>query len=316
MNDLEGWLRKYAIYSSKDTHKAPIHVLFQKYPPTLLSERGMLSYVYKCENIPWVVKEAKWELDLHFADRIKLSIPKNIGEKLLVDRLLPRPEEIFRQYSQYQKVLLYLGVSTEGNYFHPDLADIAHTQLQIREHLVDYLDVVTKEFTTRHTDVLAKILLSDLKYKNFLPKEYMIIGKGYHAKNLGRDTSYIFQEYIAGAPLHDIDHSILKKNSSLRQELIVLIYLMFLLYKKEHLVVDTRPRSPLIQTLDWIMKTENIVLSRSGVTLIDTRWCWYTKDDIVRRGLIIPNFALWRMHNWFNKLLYWEKKEVTYQGQM
>lgn len=303
MQSLESWLRQHATYSPDQLKIAPIRDLLASHQIEPLSHRGMLSYVYKFKDTPWVVKEGKWNMDLHFLGDLKLKFPVEVAEKILRDRVLPREAEISRQYALYLKLIRYLGVFSVDNYYHPEITAIRLQQLTLRENLAQYIDEVSEDFKIKYPEHLKFILESELKYKNFLPKEYLVVGEGWHPDNKQRQTYFIFQEFIPGQAIHDISLTHLVADDNKRHELILFTFLLLLFYKHEKLVIDTRPRSPAAQIHQWLMKTDNIFVSESGLTLIDTRSCWHAEDDLFRRGLLIPDVTMWNIQWWFNKLL-------------
>lgn len=306
MDPIEKWLTKHAIYDPEQIRPAPVRDIFKKYAISTLSNHGMLSYVYKFNDYPWVVKEGKWNVDLHVLGDLKFTVPMQVGEKVLRDRILPRHSEISRQYGLYLKLIKYLGFFSTTNYSHPDLPSIRLQQLLLRDHLSSYITDLHHVFKIKYRDALEEILTSDLKYKNFLPKEFTVVGESWHPDNGGRETYFIFQEYVAGSSLHDTPWKSIETSDSQRRELILLLFLLLLFYKREKLVVDTRPRSPAAQIHEWVMKTDNIFVSDSGFTLVDTRWCWQAEEDLFRRGLLVPEFTVWRLHWWLNHLLHLE----------
>lgn len=99
-------------------------------------------------------------------------------------------------------------------------------------------------------------------------------------------TYFIVQDFIKGRLLHDLEDDDFSED--VIYQLIIMIYLILLMRIHEHLLPDTRPRYPVKEASDWVMKTDNIIVSKKRVTFIDTRWFWDMRDNWVKRGGIIP----------------------------
>lgn len=304
MSNWEDFLRSESVFGVDSWKMSTIDEVLEEYDLELLSDQGMFSYSYRIRGEPWVVKEGRWNVDLKLVGDAKFKVPSFLSDLVFKGRGLPRKEEVLRQYEVYLRAVRYLGFFDDENYWHPDLDAIRKEQVEIRDSLKDEMEEMCARFSIKHTDRLWNILDSDARYTNFLPKEYLLVGKGLHRENKDRVTSFIVQEYVPGMSLHDVNWKELLENQELRDELVVLIVLLLVFYRKEKLLVDTRPKHPATELFDWLMKTDNIFVNKHGFWLVDTRWCWSAEDDFVSRGLVIPNLAVQRWVWCLNRLLH------------
>ena len=148
---------------------------------------------------------------------------------------------------------------------------------------------------------LKTILEAELKYHNFLPKEYLLIGDSISEENKGKPTFFIVQKFVKGQLLHDVDDR--KLSTDVQKQLVLLTYLILLMNYQIHLVPDTRPRYPLFQAYNWLTKTDNIIVSENQVKFIDTRFFWDYKASFVRRGFVIPDMIIGLSKNYINEML-------------
>jgi hypothetical protein len=267
-----------------------------------LSE-GIQARVFRVRGLPWVVKEARWDLELPLHPRLSLPLDAALFDRLwaLVGfDFLPRPSFVLRQYQEYLSLVRYFGVSSPAwAKRHPALAAVRNDQLTIRRDLLARLAPTLR----RHrlpVDPLAQ-LISQVRDHNFLPEEYLLFGPSLSAQNEGLPTSFIVQAFVSGQPLHDIDPLTLPRDS--QAQLTLLLLLMLLLHEEEGLVPDTRPRSLLTQGHEWLLKTDNILIGpATGVTIVDTRWCWRTRGNLAVRGGPIPDLTLLSARQLLRKL--------------
>jgi hypothetical protein len=295
VNKFENTLRIYAIFSPNisNIRLAPTFRLFDPKKISLLSG-GLSARVFKLKNMDWVVKEGRWDLDLNLFGDAKLPMPAQLTEKVLnlfSFTFLPSTKEILRQYKAYLKFVQYFGYfSKEDEYYHPNLDLIFNSQKNTRDSLIFYLDELENFYKIKFNQKLSEILSSDIKYHNFLPKEYLLIGKSISPINKDKNTYFIVQEFIKGTLLHDIDEKTISNN--IKRQMVLLSYLILLMNYQTHLVPDTRPRNYFNPSSSWLTKTDNIIVSENSVKFIDTRWLWDYKSNPIKRGLIIPDMIL------------------------
>jgi len=295
VNKFENTLRIYAIFFPDATNfrLAPTQRLFD---PKLLEflSTGINARVYKFRNTNWVVKEGRWDLNFNLFGDAKLPLPAELTEKVLnlfSFTFLPSTKEILRQYKAYLKFVQYFGYFTkEDEYYHPNLDLILNAQKNIRDSLVFYLDDLEDFYKVKFNPKLKRILESEIKYHNFLPKEYLLVGKSISPMNNKKNTYFIVQEFIKGTLLHDVDEE--KLENVVKEQMVLLAYLILLMNFQIHLVPDTRPRYFLAPGVNWLTKTDNIILTNVSVKFIDTRWFWDYKSNLIKRGLIIPDMII------------------------
>jgi hypothetical protein len=294
-NRFENTLKLYAVFSPENSNikMAPTHRLFNPKDLSYISS-GINARVFKMKNSDWVVKEGRWDLDINLFGDAKLPLPAQLTEKLLSIfsfTLLPSIKEILRQYKAYLKFVQYFGYfEKDDSYYHPNKDLIFNAQKNIRDSLVFYRDDLEKHYKIDLGPDIDRILNSEVKYHNFLPKEYLLVGKSISKENRNKTTYFIVQEYVKGTLMHDYDDSTL--SPEIRSQLILLVYLILLMNYQIHLVPDTRPRYPIIQIDNWLTKTDNIMLNNKEVKFIDTRWLWDYNSNIIKRGLFIPDMIV------------------------
>ena len=294
-NRFENTLKLYAVFSpdNKNIKMAPTQRLFNMHDLEFISN-GLNARVYKMKNTDWVVKEGRWDLDLNLFGDAKLPLPAELTEKVLnlfSFTFLPSIKEILRQYKAYLKFVQYFGYfEKKDSYYHPNQDLIFNAQKNIRESLVFYRDELERYYKINLDPKIDEILNSDVKYHNFLPKEYLLVGKSISRENRGKTTYFIVQEYIKGTLMHDNDESALSQET--KRQMVLLVYLILLMNYQIHLVPDTRPRYPILQVNNWLTKTDNIIINNNDVKFIDTRWMWDCNSNIIKRGLIIPNMII------------------------
>lgn len=257
--------------------------------------KGLNTRVFKIGDTGWVLKEGRWDLDANLFKNLNISLPTGPTESVLNKfelYFLPNQEEIKRQYGLYLDMVEYYGYfKKEGSYYHPNLGVIFREQELLRKTFLKFLDSVCKEFGIDSLQSqLSELLTEDLLETNFLPKEYLLFGKSFSEENKGKDTYFIFQEMFQGRMLHDI--SIDQVDHKTKNRLVLLGYILLLMSITKELVPDLRPRYFVTEGYDWFFNTDNIMVSDTEVKFIDTRWMWNMKDNVVKRGIIIPELTI------------------------
>lgn len=256
--------------------------------------KGLNTRVFKIKDRPWVLKEGRWDLDFNFLENLNIKLPAQITEDFLKQfdfYFLPNKPEIKRQYELYLKFINYFGYfDIDRSYHHPNLDGIIDGQKEIRRNLIETKPLIEKKYSLKLNLIIDEILKSELSYHNFLPNEYLLYGKSFTDKNKGNDTYFIFQEYIKGQLLHD--HKSFKDEKINLAYSILLAYLVLLISAKENYIPDLRPRNVASKINDWFLKTDNVMLTENGLKFIDTRWMWGLDDNLVKRGVLIPEMTL------------------------
>jgi len=287
----EQMFRRYSIFSTDEklVRIAPTLSMFERSKLEPISQ-GIMSRVYKMKDKDWVVKEGRYDLDIELFGDKRLPLSATLMEKfynLFSQSFKPTLKGTLDQYRYYLKFVEYFGFfSTPESYFHPNLATIHSVQRHLRNSLLFYKPEIEKHFKFNLNDKIDEILLSDSRLHNFLPKEYLFYGKSISPQNKGRDTSFIVQAFVKGNVIHDVDETNLPIENT--RQLILLLYLILLMDYQTGLLPDTRPKYMATQAYDWLLKTENIMLSKDGIKFIDTRWMWDRNTNFVKRGFIIP----------------------------
>jgi hypothetical protein len=299
-------LRHYALYTP-DEHAiklAPTQRLFDLKKLKFISN-GLQARVFKLRGLDWVVKEGRWDLDLNLFGPAKLPLPAELTERILnlfSFTFLPDKKEILRQYKAYLKFIQYFGYfQSEDDYYHPNLELITNAQKNIRDSLSFYKDDLEAFYKIKFHPNIDKVINSEVKYHNFLPKEYLLIGKAVSAENKGRNTYYIIQEFVKGDLLHDMNVG--QFSNEIKKQMALMVYLMLLMRYQINLVPDTRPRYPFLQINNWLTKTDNVILTKDQVKFIDTRWFWDYKSNFIKRGAIIPDMIINLSKSYINVLL-------------
>lgn len=304
--NFEKELQLYAIYSpdKRSVRFAPTQKIFGTRKLKFISS-GLQARVYKIEDIDWVVKEGRWDLELNLFGNTKLPLPAAFTEKALQAfsyTFLPTIPEILRQYKAYLKFIQYFGYFDKKEcYYHPNLDLIINAQRHIRASLSFHREDLEEYYKMKFKGPLDEILKSDLANHNFLPKEYLLIGKGVSNENQNRTTFFIVQEFVKGELLHDLDPKLL--SPFIKKQLTLMIYLILLMNYQIHLVPDTRPRYPILQVSNWLTKTDNVIASNDQLKFIDTRWFWDYNSNPIKRGLIIPDMIINLAKSYINVLL-------------
>lgn len=305
MDKIEKKIQNYAVYSPGLYKLAPVTEILKGKKLKKIGE-GMLGRVFRIVDENWVIKEGRWDLDFDLFGNTKLPLPAELTERIMgifSFRFLPRPKEIARQYKQYLTFAQYFGYFTsKDSYHHPNLDLLVRAQKNIRESLLFYKKDIEDFYKIKLNHKLDSILASEIKYHNFLPKEYLLVGKSISKANQGKETYFIFQEYVEGKLLHDIEDENL--SDSTFYQLILIMYLTLLLNLREGLLPDTRPRYPLYQLYNWVTNTDNIIVSsKDQLKFIDTRFFWETQSNFIRKGGVISDLIINLTKNYLNYLL-------------
>lgn len=298
MSGLEYILRQYATYTADQIRIAPIGNILKSYTLRPLSH-GLQTRVYHIENEEWVVKEGRWDIEFAVNKHISMPLPSDFLEdvfRYFQTSFLPTPEQIKRQYHWYLQFAQYFGYfrtrrcKTAPRFYSPTCSTLMCKQHDIREQIPSYVAHIEKKYNILIPNRIKEVLSSKLRFHNFLPKEYMLIGKGQRKEHANRLTYYIFQPYIPGPTLHDVSYASISKNA--QHQLFLLAFLILLMHDKLNMVPDTRPRYPLTEVFNWLTKTDNVIVSQHGLKFVDTRWLWETKGNFVKRGLFIPEMVV------------------------
>jgi hypothetical protein len=287
----EKLIQRYAIYTpdEKSVKIAPTRTIFDPSKLELLSG-GMQARVFKHKEFDWIIKEGRWDLELDLFGTGKMPINIKFMEKalsLFSFSFTPKLKEVIRQYDLYLKFAQYFGFfDKKGSYFHPNLELMVSAQRHLRNSLLYYKPELEKHFKFKINSKIDSILLSDLRLHNFLPKEYLLYGKSISKENKDQLTYFIVQDYVEGVNLNKLDETALPPE--ITKQIIVLLYLILLMDYQIGLLPDTRPEFVIIQMYNWLLKTENIIVSDKDVKFIDTRWLWDKNDNFIKRGTIIP----------------------------
>lgn len=291
-DEFEQQLRKHAIYTADELTTAPIAKLLKGKTLEFIGS-GLNARVFKLKDSDWVIKEGKWDVkvDITF---IKLPLPAVLLEKvagLFKFVFLPRQKVISQQYRDYIAFAGYFGYFPNDQvYSHPQREMIFNLQRNIRNSLIDYVPHVEHTYQIKIPNKVLEILSSDIRFHNFLPQEYLLMGTSLSPENQGKPTYFIVQKFIKGKLMHDVDLS--QVNGKLRQQLILFAYLELLMNAQVEMIPDTRPRSPL-ESFNWLTKTDNIIVTeKAGLVFIDTRWMWRIRSNLIARGFIIPELAI------------------------
>ncbi|MDQ7021147.1 MAG: hypothetical protein Q9M91_04900 [Candidatus Dojkabacteria bacterium] len=267
---------------------------------------GLLGRVYKIKDTTWVIKEGRWDLSFDFLLGIKLPVPARFLEFILKPfnfKFLPNPKEILKQYGEYLEFAQYFGYfETDKQYYHPNREVIFRAQKTIRDSLLLYKPRLEEKYGFTFDPKIDEVLNNpETRYHNFLPKEYLIIAKSISKENKGRITSIIFQEFVEGKLLRDIPDKKLQRK--LKEQLILMCYLILIMHLEKNWLPDTRPRYFLFEAYNWLTKTENIIVTEKELKFIDTRWMWDTDTNFIRKGMVIPNLVINKSKSTIQSLL-------------
>lgn len=289
---IESLIKRYAIFSDneKNVRIAPIRSIFHKEKLSMLSE-GIQARIFKHKDYSWVIKEGKWDLQLELFGTGKIPINAILAEKVMnffSFTFRPHLKEVLRQYNLYLTFSKYFGYfEKKDSFYHPQIESLLTEQRHIRNSMLYYKPELEKHFNFKINPKIDSILLSENRFHNFLPKEYLLYGPSISTENANNLTYYIIQEFIEGVNLDKLDETNLQPKST--EQIILLLYLILLLDYQKGLLPDTRPKYLISQMYNWLLKTDNIKITKDNdVKFIDTRWLWNRNDNFIKRGLIIP----------------------------
>lgn len=294
-DDIERFLRKHSVFS----HTAYIPADVSEIVDTNDLEQigmGIHQRVFRIKDTNWIVKEGRWDLSMEFPILGHADLPSWFFDRLWrffgAQPLNPHIWHVLEEYRTYLEFTHYFGFfENDSVYFHPNRDLIFMTQKNIRSSLLLFKPEIEREYGINLNGKLSKIFTEDVRFHNFLPREYLVIGKSLSKQNKGRTTSLIFQEFVPGHVVREISDQTLNEKS--RRQLVLLIYLILLMHMQIRLVPDTRPRYAFFEVYNWLTKTDNIIVSGDGLKFIDTRWFWDTKSkNLLRKGFIIPHLTM------------------------
>jgi hypothetical protein len=304
MSDFEDLIRLHALRSPDEIVCIPIMEYLKAYTFEPISQ-GTFFRVYKVVGHPWVMKEGRWDVHLNIHDRIQVPIHPELSgilSKRFSSEIFPTYDEIKRQYKDYLQFVEYFGYFERSeDSFYDHHSQILLNQKSIRDSLVDLLPLIESEYRIKISKKILAILDSETRYYNFLPKEYCVVAPSISPENKGRDTVFIFQEFVAGTRLHDLKRKRMTYHQ--KAQLILLVYLILVMHYQIGLIPDTRPRYPVLELFGWLPKTDNIIIGADGVRFVDTRWFWETQANFIKRGAVIPELSLSATKNYLNWLL-------------
>ena len=284
-------LKKHATFNPDKLNDSPIKEVLKGRTLKHIGG-GHNARVFKIEGEDWVVKEGKWDITFEAAF-IKLPLPASIIDRLMglfSFFFLPRKKVIKDQYRDYLAFAGYFGYFEGDSYDHPNQQLMFNLQQNIRNSLVQYIPQVEGYYNIKIKPEVVEVLKSKVRNHNFLPREYMLYGPSISRENKGKDTYFIFQDFIDGVLMHDYDINTADKR--LRQQLILFAYLQLLMNAQIDMIPDTRPRTA-GESFNWLTMTDNIIVNpKRGLVFIDTRWMWRVKSNFVSRGFLIPELAI------------------------
>lgn len=298
--DLTTQLREYAIYSPREIKQTNMQELLSGYDLELIGI-GMNARVFRLKGTDWVVKEGRWDMKLVLPAGVAVPMPVKLlkkGMEFVAFDFFPDKAEVARQYKQYLNLVEYMGYFGKQawyrrafkDYYHPNIDLINSAQKAIRTSLAYYIPQLEKYYNFKFEPGLEEVLKSPVKYHNFLPAEYLLYGESISPANKGKSTYFIFQKFIQGKLLHDVEKDTWPRK--LAYEMILFSYLLLLMNYQLHIIPDTRPRN-YTEVITWLTKTDNIVVSGYGAKFVDTRWYWETRSfNPTRRGFIVSELAI------------------------
>jgi hypothetical protein len=295
---LEHRIREWNVQTPLKPREAPVSLWLHEQDVRLLS-RGIQHRVYRIENEPWVVKEARWDLELDLFQNLTIPLHAEMTESILKQfslSFLPTGEHMHDQRTRYRKAAAYLGYRSDRSD-----AELSAEQQAVRDRLPQSLDRLQNAYGIVLPRELDRILSSPASRHNFLPEEHLLYGESYAPENREKKTFYLFQEFIRGHTLHDTDLELMSLEH--RQQLTVFLTLMLLMYEEIGLVPDMRPRYLITEAVDWLAKTDNVIVGEKGLVLIDTGWFWERHAPLVRRGIILPERTIGHAKSLLLKLL-------------
>jgi len=289
MPPLELLFQSYQIHSLTECDEKNFAEICEQYTCEFLGKWFFVRAFRICES-DWVIKEGRWDIDIPLVFWTKNIHGQSI-QKLLSPfayKFLPTKEEAWRQYQDYLLMARYFGFFDEKYNYYPEYESITHFQNGLRWNMGIFGDILRARFDIK----LSEDFVENLPiFHNFLPREYMGYGTSMSPENKWKKTSYIAQEFIHGKPFSD------KKIEEFTKDELRQIYLLWILilicYIQTGKIPDTRPTKDPKHWGQWFLHTENIfVTDLQGVKMVDTRWLWNVDENIVKRGIMIPELIL------------------------
>lgn len=304
-NKLEQKLINYAIFDKSNIKLAPVAEILEDFDFEEIA-MGWHTRVYKLKDNSWVFKEGRWDFSVEFLGDLRFPLPQwgaDMIFKSMGHEYFPTEKGIIKDYEDYLKFAQYFGYFGDSSYGNiPGIDFVRTAQKFFRNSLIYKKSEVERHYGIELSENIFKVLESDIKYHNFLPKEYLLIGKSINPKNGDKITSYIFQEFIKGQSLRNVDVKNLDKTN--KQKVALMIYLILIMNMEIKLLPDTRPRYAFFEAYDWLTKTDNIMINEKlGPKFIDTRWFWDSSANVIKRGFIIPDVMISISLNYINKFL-------------
>jgi hypothetical protein len=289
MTPLELLFRSYQIHSLDECESKNFGEICEQHEYDFLG-KGFFSRAFRVRDSEWVIKEWRWDIDIPLIFGTK-NIHGQPLQKLLSPfsyKFLPTKEEAWRQYQEYLLLVRYFGYFDTSYDYYPQYESIAQFQKWLRWNLDIFRDILIARFDIKLSEDFSDKLPI---LHNFLPREYMGYWVSVSPENKGKKTSYIAQEFIKGVPFSE------KKIEDFSEEELKQIYLLCILilicYIQTGKIPDTRPTSDPKHWGQWFLHTENIfVTENGGVKMVDTRWLWNVDENIIKRGIMIPELIL------------------------
>jgi len=292
-DEVEEYAEANAIYSPEEYKEVDVKSFLANYELEKIGE-GLNYRVFKIKGKKWIVKEAKWDMSMKFFGDAKVPLPARFAQSIMslfAFEFLPKKSNILNDYRSYLEFVQYFGYfEKRSDYPHPSIDLLTVAQQNIRDTLIFFKSAIERKYKMKLNKKLERLLNSPVKYHNFLPREYQLIGESISKENQGKVTSFIFQEFVEGDLLADVPESKLSRTH--KQQLVLMIYLIFLMHMQVGLIPDTKPRKFMINAYNWLTKTDNVIVTKKGIIFVDTRWFWDTNANVIKRGLVIPNLVI------------------------
>ncbi|GAB4285751.1 MAG: hypothetical protein Kow0081_3700 [Candidatus Dojkabacteria bacterium] len=304
-DEVEEFLVQNAVYNPKEPKYADVKGFLKNYELELLGA-GLNARVFKIKGTKWLVKEARWDLDISIMNFGKIKLPARLAQwfmKIFSFEFLPTEKNILDDYSAYLEFSQYFGrFKKQENFPHPNINLMIAAQKNIRDTLLFFRPAIERKYKLKLDNKIEKILSKkSVKYHNFLPKEYQLLGDSISKENKDQKTSFIFQEFIEGKTLATIPDN--KLSTRQKEQLILLIYLILLMHMQIGILPDTKPKNPMINAYNWLTNTDNIMVTRKDLIFIDTRWFWDSNSNFVKRGVLVPDLMINRAKTSLKELL-------------
>ncbi len=219
--------------------------------------------------------------------KVSRFLEKLLGHEFKIN---PDTEFIINGFAQYRVIKTYFGSEGTKNIRIKIIADLYdHTSSFYKELLHILPDKAACKKTIR--------IFSAYTNENFLPREHVVIGHPPHLlqqdiKACGiRDkklpvTYYLFQEYIQGIPLCQLNHQELTRRPKLAEKLLVFAILAKRMYHDTGMLIDTRPEEIAKYPCEWFEKTANILVNThtEAVFFVDTQWLWSNQSKFIGKN--------------------------------